>query len=64
MTDDQLYNAIWETAGKYVGYGIDCDVLTDRIWDLILEDARDTARARGHDQAAGFMMGTMWGRPQ
>jgi hypothetical protein len=46
MTDDQLYNAIWETAGKHVGYGIDCDVLTDQIWDLLLEDARDTARRR------------------
>ena len=64
MTDDQLYNAIWETIGKHVGYGVDCDVLTDQIWDLLLEDARDTARQRGYDQTAGFMMGTMWGRPQ
>jgi hypothetical protein len=46
MTDDQLYNAIWETAGKHVGYGIGCDVLTDQIWDLLLEDARDNARRR------------------
>ena len=64
MTDDQLYNAIWETAGKHVGYGIGCDVLTDQIWDLLLEDARDTARRRGYEQTAGFMMGTMLGRPQ
>jgi hypothetical protein len=49
MTDDQLYNAIWETAGKYVGYGIDCDVLTDQIWDLLLEDARDTSRRKMYE---------------
>ena len=64
MTDDQLYNRIWETVGARIGYGVDCDELTDQIWDLLLEDARDTARRRSYDRAAGFMMGTMWGRSQ
>ena len=64
MTDDQLYNRIWKTVGARIGYGTDCNVLTDQIWDLLLEDARDTARRRSYDRAAGFMMGTMWGRSQ
>ena len=64
MTDDQLYNAIWETVGKHVGYGVECDVLTDQIWDLLLEDDADTVRRNRRNQAGAFMMGTMWGRPQ
>ena len=31
---DTLYNRIWETVGKKVGYGIDCDVLTDALMDI------------------------------
>ena len=54
MTDDQLYNAIWETVGKHVGYGVDCDALTDQIWDVIIEDDRSRRRK---DQALGFMAG-------
>jgi len=34
-TDERLYEAIWKTAGKKVGYGIDCDVLTDQLIDVI-----------------------------
>ncbi len=64
MTDDQLYNAIWETVGKHVGYGIDCDVLTDQIWDIILEDDAQTTRRNKRNQVGAFMMGTLWGRPQ
>jgi hypothetical protein len=60
MTDDQLYNRIWETVGARIGYGVDCDVLTDQIWDLLLEDARDTARQRRYDQTAGLFMGAMY----
>ena len=60
MTDDQLYSAIWGTIGARIGYGIDCDVLTDQIWDLLLEDARETERKRSYDRTAGFMMGAMY----
>jgi hypothetical protein len=42
MTDEQLYNAIWEVVGKHVGYGIDCDVLTDQIWDIIMGESNET----------------------
>jgi hypothetical protein len=34
---DTLYNYIWEVVGKKVGYGIDCDVLTDQICDAVME---------------------------
>ena len=34
---DTLYNYIWKVVGKKVGYGIDCDVLTDRICDAVME---------------------------
>jgi hypothetical protein len=64
MTDDQLYNAIWETVGKHVGYGVDCDVLTDQIWDIIIEDDAQTTRRDKRNQVGAFMMGTLWGRPQ
>jgi len=34
---DTLYNYVWETVGKRVGYGIDCDTLTDQICDAVTE---------------------------
>jgi hypothetical protein len=34
---DTLYNYIWETVGKKVGYGIDCDVLTDQVCDAVMD---------------------------
>jgi hypothetical protein len=34
---DTLYNYIWEVVGKKVGYGIDCDVLTDQICDAVMK---------------------------
>jgi hypothetical protein len=34
---DTLYNYIWEVVGKKVGYGIDCDALTDHICDAVME---------------------------
>ena len=34
---DTLYNYIWEVVGQRVGYGIDCDVLTDQICDAVME---------------------------
>jgi hypothetical protein len=30
-----LYKLIWEEVGKKVGYGIDCDVMTDRLVDIV-----------------------------
>jgi len=60
MTDDQLYSEIWKVVADHVGDSTDADYLTDQIWDVILDDARDTARRRSYDQAAGFMMGTLW----
>ena len=30
-----FYDKLWEELGKKVGYGIDCDQLTDRVMDLI-----------------------------
>ncbi len=34
---DTLYNHIWKVVGKKVGYGIDCDALTDQICDAVAE---------------------------
>jgi hypothetical protein len=34
---DTLYNYVWDVVGKKVGYGIDCDVLTDQICDAVTE---------------------------
>jgi len=33
-----FYNKLWYELGKKVGYGIDCDELTDRIMDLIKDN--------------------------
>ena len=60
MTDQELYDKIWQVVGQHVGYGIECDETTDEIWNLLLLDAVDTDRQRSHDQAAGFMMGAMF----
>jgi hypothetical protein len=32
---ETLYELIWEELGKKVGYGIDCDVMSDRIVDIV-----------------------------
>ena len=60
MTDQELYNKIWEVVGKHVGYGIECDQTTDEIWDIIMEDDADQDNQRAYDQTAGFMMGAMF----
>jgi hypothetical protein len=36
-TDERLYEAIWIAIGERVGYGIDCDVLTDKVIDIVNE---------------------------
>ena len=60
MTDQELYNKIWEVVGQHVGYGIECDQTTDEIWDIIMEDDADQGNQRSYDQTAGFMMGAMF----
>ena len=30
-----LYELIWKEVGKKVGYGIDCDVMADRLVDIV-----------------------------
>jgi hypothetical protein len=62
MTDEAFYQAIWETAERYVGDGPECEALTNELWELVLEDARDGERQRNRAQMAGFMMGTMFRR--
>ena len=32
-----LYNLIWEGVGKKVGYGVDCDVMTNKLMDIIAD---------------------------
>ena len=34
---NSLYDRIWKVVGKKVGYGIDCDVLSDQICDAVTE---------------------------
>ena len=34
---DTLYDRIWETVGARIGYGIDCDVLTDQVCDAVMK---------------------------
>ena len=62
MTDEAFYQAIWEIAERFVGDGPECEALTNELWELVLEDAKDGARQRSRAQMAGFMMGQMWGR--
>jgi len=37
---DTLYDRIWETVGKKVGYGIACDELTDALFDIFNEEKK------------------------
>lgn len=37
---DTLYNRIRETVGEKVGYGIDCDVLTDALFVIFNEERK------------------------
>ena len=61
MSDEDLYQAIWETAVRYLGEGPESDALTNEIWELVLIDSRDNATQRRRATMAGFMMGKMWG---
>jgi len=32
---DSVYSRIWKTIGEEVGYGSTCDVLTDKVIDIV-----------------------------
>jgi hypothetical protein len=42
-----FYDKLWEELGKKVGYGIDCDELTDRVMDLIKDNIPGCAEGLG-----------------
>ena len=43
-----FYDKLWEELGKKVGYGIDCDQLTDRIMDLIKDNIPEPMENKYH----------------
>jgi hypothetical protein len=61
MSDEDLYQAIWETAIRYLGEGPESDALTNEIWELVLIDSRDHATQCNRAKMAGFIMGKIWG---
>ena len=48
-----FYDKLWEELGKKVGYGIDCDQLTDRIMDLIKDNIPKPIEIEYHSDAIG-----------
>jgi hypothetical protein len=50
-----FYDKLWEELGKKVGYGIDCDELTDRVMDLIKDNIPEPLENKYHsDIIAGY----------
>jgi predicted MPP superfamily phosphohydrolase len=43
-----FYDKLWEELGKKVGYGIDCDKLTDRVMDLIRNNIPEPMENKYH----------------
>ena len=43
-----FYDKLWEELGKKVGYGIDCDQLTDRVMDLIKDNIPEPLENKYH----------------
>jgi len=43
-----FYDKLWEELGKKVGYGIDCDELTDRVMDLIKDNIPEPMENKYH----------------
>ena len=43
-----FYDKLWEELGKKVGYGIDCDQLTDRVMDLIRDNIPEPMENKYH----------------
>ena len=60
MSDDELYEKVWNVVASYVGDGIEADSLTDQIWDIICDDAETTFHSRSRNITMGFMMGSMY----
>ena len=61
MSDEDLYQAIWATAVRYLGEGPDSEALTNEIWELLVLDSKGNSAQRNRAAMAGFMMGSMWG---
>ena len=52
---ESFYDKLWEELGKKVGYGIDCDELTDRVMDLIRSNIPEPLENKYHsDIIAGY----------
>ena len=47
-TPKSFYDKLWEELGKKVGYGIDCDQLTDRVMDLIRNNIPEPMENKYH----------------
>ena len=48
-----FYDKLWEELGKKVGYGIDCDQLTDRVMDLIKDNIPEPLENKYHSDIIG-----------
>ena len=52
---ESFYDKLWKELGKKVGYGIDCDQLTDRVMDLIKDNIPEPLENKYHsDIIAGY----------
>ncbi len=50
-----FYDKLWYELGKKVGYGSDCDKLTDRVMDLIKDNIPEPLENKYHsDVLAGY----------
>ena len=45
---ESFYDKLWYELGKKVGYGIDCDQLTDRVMDLIRNNIPEPMENKYH----------------
>jgi len=48
---DKLYDKIWKIVGTRVGYGIECDVVTDQLIDAVKEWLPKEQSAAGSQNA-------------
>jgi hypothetical protein len=48
VDQNSFYDKLWEELGKKVGYGIDCDQLTDRVMDLIKDNIPEPLENKYH----------------
>jgi RNAse (barnase) inhibitor barstar len=45
---ESFYDKLWKELGKKVGYGIDCDQLTDRVMNLIKDNIPELMENKYH----------------